>query len=134
MLRIREDSGEEYLRIRYTDGSKYYTDELDDRYAEGEGACGTAWKSREQKVYAKGKKDKKVRFEPMGEKSPMAMRLKSVVSTPVFLKDVVVAVLNLDSQRPPHETHVETEEVQTVLRAAAYSIAPFLAVDLGAST
>jgi hypothetical protein len=121
--------GDAYLKIDYTDGSRYQLEEMQNRWKEGLGTCGTAWKTRTQVAYAYGAKRKELGFRRMGKKGAKARRLQSVLSTPVFWRDEVIAVLNLDSERPGQDTHVEEDWVQRIMRDAAHGIAPVLARD-----
>jgi hypothetical protein len=115
------------LKIHFVDYlNDFKHEELYDLWKEDQGKAGVAWETKTQQVYAADIRRNQTRFEKMGTKSQVANQLKSVISTPVFLKEEIIGLLNLDSFQGGRQTLVHTEQVGNLLRDAAYEIAPLL--------
>lgn len=118
-----------YLAIEFhTDG--YEREELEQRYAPGEGCCGRAYVENNPTFYDE-------RRQPLGEGQMSATQrrvtedVKSVLSVPVYdpgnVDDRIIAVLNLDSTAYTDETKFNEMAVQRVVMRRAPLVGHVLA-------
>jgi hypothetical protein len=128
MMAPKPKSGkEEYIKIVYAaDIEEYSENEINQLWKKGEGKCGHAWENKRQEVYAADIRSEETLKEEMGEKPPEIVKLKSVLSTPIIIKEKVVAILNIDSELGGSETLIHTHGVRGIFSNASHEITPYV--------
>jgi hypothetical protein len=108
-----------------------YIDDYDDeeqheKWSEEDGKVGAAWLKAKQQIYAADIDSPETEFEPMGEKSEAAKKIKSVVSTPIFFQNKLIAILSMDSFQGGKETLVTTTGVKELFKRCARELGSLL--------
>lgn len=121
----RRFSAPRVIKILYTDGTEAFSDEEKrDCWERGEGKAGAAWLAREQALYAADVRSPDSAMERMAkDKYQRYEKLQSIMSTPIFLSEAVIGVLNLDSEEDSSRTYIADNTVKTILYNAAQELA-----------
>jgi len=123
------DKADEAIAIEYCDYLEHFTDaERKNRWLKHEGQCGRAWATGHQEFYLADVRSPKSEFHAMGSKAGelQLKMLDSVLSTPVFWNQLVIGVLNVDSQQANSATRFMSDATLRVFRDCAECLAPLL--------